>query len=154
MTSKKLLPPIHPGEILAEEFMKPLELSASALARAIDVTPARVNEIAKGERSITAETAMLFGRYFGTTPDFWMNLQQRYDLEMARDAMQAKLKKISPLETKFLRHADAVREVAKTVRNATDKRTGQHLFAATTKSEKAPIRKVTGTPSRATGDRR
>ncbi|MDR3444475.1 HigA family addiction module antitoxin [Dyella sp.] len=96
MTTKKLLPPIHPGEILAEEFMKPLELSANALARAIEVTPTRVNEIANGKRSITADTALRFARYFGTTADFWMNLQQRFDLETARRELADTLAHIQP----------------------------------------------------------
>ena len=81
---KKLLPPIHPGEILREEFMKPLALSANALAQRLGVTAARVNEIANEQRGITADTALRLGRCFSTTPDFWMNLQQRYELEVAR----------------------------------------------------------------------
>lgn len=94
--TRNLLPPIHPGEILLEEFMKPLSLSANALARAIEVTPARVNEIANGKRSITADTALRFARYFGTTADFWMNLQQRFDLETARRELDDVLKHIHP----------------------------------------------------------
>jgi antitoxin HigA-1 len=81
---KKLLPPIHPGEILREEFMKPLGLSANALARRLGVTTARVNEIATERRGITADTALRLGRCLSTTPEFWMNLQQRYELEAAR----------------------------------------------------------------------
>ncbi len=81
---KKLLPPVHPGEILREEFMKPLGMSANALAQRLGVTPARVNEIANGRRGITADTALRLGRCFSTTPEFWMNLQQRYELEVAR----------------------------------------------------------------------
>jgi addiction module HigA family antidote len=81
---KKLLPPIHPGEILREEFMKPLGLSANALAQRLGVTTARVNEIANERRGITADTALRLGRCFSTTPEFWMNLQQRYELEVAR----------------------------------------------------------------------
>jgi addiction module HigA family antidote len=80
---KKLLPPIHPGEILREEFMKPLGLSANALAQLLDVTTARVNEIAKERRGITADTALRLGRCFSTTAEFWINLQQRYELEAA-----------------------------------------------------------------------
>ena len=81
---KKLLPPIHPGEILREEFMKPLGLSANALAQRLGVTAARVNEIANEQRGITADTALRLGRCFSTTPEFWFNLQQRYELEVAR----------------------------------------------------------------------
>ncbi|OGA03531.1 MAG: addiction module antidote protein, HigA family [Betaproteobacteria bacterium RIFCSPLOWO2_02_FULL_62_17] len=82
--AKKLLPPIHPGEILREEFMKPLGLSANALAQRLGVTAARVNEIANEQRGITADTALRLGRCLSTTPEFWMNLQQRYELEVAR----------------------------------------------------------------------
>ena len=85
--AKKLLPPIHPGEILREEFMKPLGLSANALAQRLGVTTARVNEIANERRGITADTALRLGRCFSTTPEFWMNLQQRYALEVARRAV-------------------------------------------------------------------
>lgn len=81
---KKLLPPIHPGEILREEYMKPLGLSSNALARRLGVTAARVNEIANERRGITADTALRLARCFSTTPEFWMNLQQRYELEAAR----------------------------------------------------------------------
>lgn len=84
---KKLLPPIHPGEILREEFMKPLDLSANALAQRLGVTTARVNEIANERRGITADTALRLARCFSTTPEFWMNLQQRYELEAARRAV-------------------------------------------------------------------
>lgn len=84
---KKLLPPIHPGEILREEFMKPLSLSANALAQRLGVTTARVNEIANERRGITADTALRLARCFSTTPEFWMNLQQRYELEAARRAI-------------------------------------------------------------------
>ena len=92
----KLLPPIHPGEILREEFMETLELSSNALARAIDVTPARVAEIASEKRGITADTALRLSRYFGTTPDFWLSLQQRYELESARRSLGRELEKIHP----------------------------------------------------------
>lgn len=85
MTDK--LPPIHPGEILREDFMLPLGLSSNALARAIGVTPARINEIVREKRGITAETALRLARFLGTSVDLWMNLQQRYDLERARDLL-------------------------------------------------------------------
>ena len=81
---KKLLPPIHPGEILREEFMKPLGLSANALAPRLGVTTARINEIANERRGITADTALQLGRCFSSTTEFWMNLQQRHELEAAR----------------------------------------------------------------------
>jgi len=90
------LRPVHPGEILAEEFMKPMELSSNALARAIGVTPARVNEIVNGKRGITADTALHLSRYFGTTADVWMNLQARFDLETAKRELAETLKHIQP----------------------------------------------------------
>jgi addiction module HigA family antidote len=82
---EKRLAPIHPGEILREEFLEPLEMNMKALAEAIHVPPNRVGQIVAGGRSITAETALRFARFFGTTPEFWLNLQQRYDLNVARD---------------------------------------------------------------------
>src|SRR3546814_19360174 len=82
----KKLPPIHPGEVLREEFMVPLELSSNAVARAIDVTPSRVNDIVRERRGITADTALRFARLFNTSHRFWMNLQANYDLQCAEDA--------------------------------------------------------------------
>ena len=79
------LPPVHPGEVLAEEFLGPLGLSQNKAARAMHVPPRRINEIVLGKRSVTADTALRLARFFGTTPDFWMNLQAHYDLEVARD---------------------------------------------------------------------
>jgi addiction module HigA family antidote len=90
----KKLSPIHPGEILREEFMRPLGLSSNALATAIGVTAARVNEIVRERRGISADTALRLARYFGTDAQSWMNLQQRYDLEFAKDALGASLGKI------------------------------------------------------------
>lgn len=95
MTDK--LPPIHPGEILREDFMLPLGLSSNALARAIGVTPARINEIVREKRGITAETALRLARFFGTSVDLWMNLQQRYDLERAKDLLGDSLEQITPM---------------------------------------------------------
>jgi antitoxin HigA-1 len=95
MTDK--LPPIHPGEILREDFMLPLGLSSNALARAIGVTPARINEIVRERRGITAETALRLARFFGTSVDLWMNLQQRYDLDCAKDRLGDALEQITPM---------------------------------------------------------
>ena len=78
------LPPIHPGEILREEFMKPRELSQNALARALHVPPRRINEIVLEKRGITADTALRLGRYFGTSAELWTGLQTDYDLRLAR----------------------------------------------------------------------
>jgi len=98
--SKKVataLPPVHPGEILAEEFLSPLNMSARALAAAIDVTPARVSDIIAGRRGITADTALRLGRYFGTTAQVWLNLQTNYDLEIASRELAEKIGRIRPL---------------------------------------------------------
>lgn len=84
---KKRLPPIHPEEILREGFMKPLNLSTNALTQRLGVTAARVNEIANERRGITAGTALRLARCFSTTPEFWMNLQQRCEFEAARRAI-------------------------------------------------------------------
>jgi len=80
---KRDIPPIHPGEVLLEDFMKPLKLSQYALAKAIGVPPRRINEIVQGKRSITADTALRLGRFFGVNPQSWMNLQTHFDLEVA-----------------------------------------------------------------------
>ena len=93
----KKLAPIHPGEILREEFMVPLGLSSNALARALEVTPARINEIARERRSISADTALRLARYFNTSHEFWMNLQAHYDVELARAAAGKAIAHIRPL---------------------------------------------------------
>ena len=84
MDENELLDPIPPGEILYEEFMKPLSLSANQLARDIDVPPGRISEIINGKRSITADTALRLGKYFSVSPDIWLNLQADYDMRIAR----------------------------------------------------------------------
>ena len=86
MNNEKLTP-IHPGEILLEEFLKPLGLSQYRLALDIHVPPRRINEIVHGKRSITSDTALRLSRYFGMSDHFWMNLQMRYDLETEKDAL-------------------------------------------------------------------
>ncbi len=90
------LEPVHPGEILKYDFMEPLELSATSLARAIGVTPARVNEIVRRRRGITAETALRLARYFNTDAQSWMNLQTRYELALAERTAHAALQAIRP----------------------------------------------------------
>ena len=82
----KTMPPVHPGETLREDFLKPLGLTANRLAIDLQVPVTRVNDIVRGKRAITADTALRLARYFGTTPQFWMNLQANYDLEVAQDA--------------------------------------------------------------------
>ena len=91
------LEPIHPGEVLKHDFMDSFGLSATALARAIGVTPARVNEIVRGRRGITAATALRLARYFGTDAQSWMNLQDRYELSVAERHEAESLKAIRPL---------------------------------------------------------
>jgi len=90
MKNKKL-PPIHPGEILMEEFLEPMEISQYRLAKDISVSPRRINEIVHGKRSITADTALRLGRFFGMSPQFWLNLQTRYDLEVTEDLLEDRL---------------------------------------------------------------
>ncbi len=80
----RTMPPIHPGETLREDFLKPLRLTANRLATELFVPVTRINDIVRGRRSITADTALRLARYFGTTPQFWMNLQSNYDLELAQ----------------------------------------------------------------------
>ena len=82
--------PVHAGEILLEEFMQPFELSQNALAKALHVTPRRINEIVNKKRAITADTALRLAKFFGNSAEFWMNLQNRYDLETARDVLSCK----------------------------------------------------------------
>lgn len=89
--------PIHPGEILLEEFLVPFELSQNGLARSIGVPPRRVNQLVHGTRRITADTALRLGRFFGTTAEFWLNLQAGYDLEIAGDTLGRELEDIRPL---------------------------------------------------------
>ena len=90
MASRKLNP-VHPGEVLIEEFLKPMSLSQNRLALAIGVHPRRINEIVLGKRSVTAETALRLARYFGTSPQFWLGLQMDYDLDVASDRLGNRL---------------------------------------------------------------
>ena len=90
---KRDFPPIHPGDVLREEFLRPLGISQYRLAKEIHVPPRRINEIVLEKRGISADTALRLGRYFGTTPQFWINLQARYDLEVAREGIEDRLKK-------------------------------------------------------------
>jgi len=92
MRTRKL-PPIHPGEILLEEFLKPLEISQYRLAKDINVPARRINEIVLGKRGITPDTALRLSRFFGLTDRFWMNLQTRYDIEMLKDRLSDRLER-------------------------------------------------------------
>jgi addiction module HigA family antidote len=91
--ARKKAPPIHPGEILLEEFLEPLEISQYRLAKDISVPPRRINEIVHGKRSISADTALRLSRYFGTSERFWLNLQARYDLEVEKDRLAGRLER-------------------------------------------------------------
>lgn len=88
---KSLLSPIHPGEVLLEEFLEPLEISQYRLAKDISVPARRINEIVHGKRSVTADTALRLARYFGTSDRFWLNLQASYDLDVQRDRLGPRL---------------------------------------------------------------
>ena len=89
--------PVHPGEILTEEFLNPMGITQHRLAVSIGVPPRRINEIVHGKRRITADTALRLGRFFGMNPQFWVNLQSHYDLEIGKDALGDELDKIQPL---------------------------------------------------------
>ncbi len=91
--SKRKLPSIHPGEILLEEFLNPLRISQYRLAKATSVPPRRINEIVRGTRAITADTALRLARFFGTSEQFWLNLQVHYDLEIVRDRLGKRLER-------------------------------------------------------------
>jgi addiction module HigA family antidote len=90
MKNKKL-PPIHPGEILRQEFLEPMGISQYRLSKDISVPPRRINEIVHGKRAISADTALRLGRFFGMSPQFWLNLQARYDLEVTEDLLEDRL---------------------------------------------------------------
>lgn len=89
--NEKKLEPVHPGEVLLEEFLKPLGLSQHRLALDISVDPRRINEIVLGKRSVTANTALRLARYFNTSPEFWLGLQAQYDLDVEEDKVGEKL---------------------------------------------------------------
>ncbi len=100
----KLLPPVHPGEVLLEEFLKPMGISQYRLAHDISVPPRRINEIVQGKRSISADTSLRLSRYFGTTERFWLNLQAGFDLETARlklgDQLEAEVRVLAPASSR------------------------------------------------------
>ena len=97
MTTETVMAPVHPGEILLEEFLEPLGVSQYQLAKAVSVPARRINEIVHGQRRISADTALRLARYFGTSERFWINLQARYDLEVEKDRLGAALDDIQPL---------------------------------------------------------
>ncbi|MCF4005727.1 HigA family addiction module antitoxin [Corynebacterium uropygiale] len=93
----KDFPPIHPGEVLSEDFLKELGMSQYRLAQEIHVPARRINEIVQGKRGITADTALRLGRFFGTSSEFWMNLQSRYELDVALDRNEDEVMGIEPM---------------------------------------------------------
>lgn len=96
--SQDKMPPVHPGEILLEDFLKPLGISQYRLAKSINVYSRRINEIVQGKRAVTADTALRLARYFGTSAELWINLQAHYDLELARDQLEEQVEaEITPL---------------------------------------------------------
>ncbi len=104
---KQKLPPIHPGKILLEEFLEPLDISQYRLAKDTSVPPRRINEIVHQKRSITADTALRLGIFFNMSPHFWMNLQSRYELEKAEDLLKNKLKKeVHQYKTAQVQHTE------------------------------------------------
>ncbi|MBB5153560.1 HigA family addiction module antitoxin [Saccharopolyspora phatthalungensis] len=97
MSDEFVMPPVHPGEVLAEEYLEPLGVTQHRLAVAIGVPPRRINEIVHGKRGISADTALRLARFFGTSERFWLNLQSRYDLEREKDVLADTLDRIQPL---------------------------------------------------------
>jgi addiction module HigA family antidote len=97
-TTTDKLDPVHPGEVLMEDFIKGFEITQNRLAVAIGVPPRRINEIVHGKRSITADTALRLSKYFGTSAQFWLNLQDQYNLDVEEDQIQAELDAIQPLK--------------------------------------------------------
>ena len=93
VASGRRLPPVHPGEVLRDEFLKPMELNVYRLAREIGVSRPRLNDIALGRRAVATDTALRLGRYFGTTPEFWINLQARYDLDVAERTLRRRIER-------------------------------------------------------------
>ena len=93
MAKQKKLPPIHPGEILLEEFLRPLGMSMNRLAYELHVPANRITQIVEGRRSVTGETALRLARYFGTSPEFWLGIQKDYDLQVARDEFEAEVER-------------------------------------------------------------
>ena len=98
MTTTDKLAPIHPGEVLMEDFIQGFGITQNKLAVSIGVPPRRINEIVHGKRAITADTALRLARYFGTSAQFWLNLQAHYDLDLAEDRVSEQIAAITPLE--------------------------------------------------------
>lgn len=97
--TEKLYAPIHPGEVVPEDFINGFEITQNKLAVSIGVPPRRINEIVHGKRGITADTALRLGKYFGVKPQFWLNLQSHYELEVAQERAAEQIASIEPLQT-------------------------------------------------------
>ena len=100
MTTRKRLAPVHPVEVLAEEFLAPLELTQYRLAKSLSVPARRINEIVHGTRGVSADTALRLARFFGTSDRFWLNLQAAYDLDVERDRLGSRLEREVPVYEK------------------------------------------------------
>ena len=100
MTTRKRLAPVHPGEVLLEEFLVPLELTQYRLAKSLTVPARRINEIVHGTRGVSADTALRLARFFGTSDRFWLNLQVAYDLDIERDRLGSRLQREVPVYQK------------------------------------------------------
>ena len=98
LTITDKLPPVHPGEILMEDFLEEMGITQHKLAVTIGVPPRRINEIVHGKRAVTADTALRLGKYFGMSPQFWLGLQTQYDLDVAEDKILAEIERIQPLQ--------------------------------------------------------
>ncbi|QJU53955.1 HigA family addiction module antitoxin [Herbiconiux sp. KACC 21604] len=98
MTITEKMAPIHPGEVLREDFIEGFGITQNKLAVSIGVPPRRINEIVHGKRAVTADTALRLGRYFGTSAQFWLNLQTKYDLDLAEDRVSEQIAAITPLK--------------------------------------------------------
>lgn len=98
MTITDKLPPVHPGEILMEDFLEEMGITQHKLAVTIGVPPRRINEIVHGKRAVTADTALRLAKFFGMSPQFWLGLQTQYDLDVAEDKILAEIERIQPLQ--------------------------------------------------------
>ena len=95
---KKMIEPIHPGEILLEDFLKPMNISAYKLAKETYIDQTRISEIIRGKRSVSIDTALRFSKFFGTTPEFWVNIQTQYEIESKKEELALELIKINTLD--------------------------------------------------------
>lgn len=116
MTTETRLPPIHPGEILNDEFLVPMDITQYRLAKTIGVDARRIHSIVRGERAITAETAWLLASFFGNSPSFWMGLQSQYDLETAQDRLAGRIESIAKRHQSPAGHINTIYPLSQTER--------------------------------------